>query len=54
MVDVVRIVRGALGTVTRNVDKWFKKSELDLTGEMLQRPCLLGTARIRGNVMDIS
>ena len=52
-VDVIPVVIGALGTVTRNFDKWLEKLELELTVEMLQRPCLLGTARIIRKVLDI-
>ena len=52
-VDVMPVVIGALGTVTMNFDKWLEKLELDLTVEMLQRPCLLGTARIIRKVLDI-
>ena len=52
-VDVIPVVIGALGTVTKNFDKWLEKLELDLTVEMLQRPCLLGTARIIRKVLDI-
>ena len=52
-VDVILVVIGALGTVTKNFDKWLEKLELDLTVEMLQRPCLLGTARIIRKVLDI-
>ena len=44
---------GALGTVTKNFDKWLEKLELDLTVEMLQRPCLLGTVRIIREVLDV-
>ena len=52
-VDVIPVVIGALGTVTKNFDKWLERLELDLTVEMLQRPCLLGTARIIRKVLDI-
>ena len=44
---------GTLGTVTKNFDKWLGRLELDLTVEMLQRPCLLGTVRIIHKVLDI-
>ena len=36
-VDVIPVVIGALGTVTKNFDKRLEKLELDLTVEMLQR-----------------
>ena len=43
--DIIPVVIGALGTVTKKFDKWLEKLELEITVEMLQRPCLLGTAR---------
>ena len=52
-VDVIPVVIVALRKVTKNFDKWLEKLELDLTVEMLQRPCLLGTARIIRKVLDI-
>ena len=52
-VDVIPVVIGALRTVTKNIDKWLKQLGLDLTVEMLQRPCLLGTARIIRKVLGI-
>ena len=36
-VDVIPIVIGALGAVTKDFDKLLKKLELDLTVEMLQK-----------------
>ena len=50
----VPVVIGALGTVTKNFDKWLEKLELDVTVEMLQRPCLLGTARIIRKVFTLA
>ena len=44
-VEVTPVVIGALGTVTKQLEKWIKKLDLDLTIEALQRPCLLGTTR---------
>ena len=52
-VDVIPVVIETLGTVTKNFDKWLERLELDLTVEMLQRPSLLGTARIIRKVLDI-
>ena len=37
---------GALGIVTNKFEQWIKKLELDLTVEMLQKPCLIGMAGI--------
>ena len=51
--DVIPAVIGALGTVTKNFDKCLEKLELDLAVEMLQRPCLLGTARMREEIQKV-
>ena len=45
-VEVIPVVIGALGTVTKQFEKWIQKLDLEITVEMLQKPCLLGTARI--------
>ena len=45
-VEVIPVVIGALGTVTKQFEKWIQKLDLEITFEMLQKPCLLGTARI--------
>ena len=52
-VDVVPVVIGALGTVTKKFKKWIDQLELKLTVEELQKPCLLGTARILRKVLDL-
>ena len=52
-VEVIPVVIGALGTVTKHSGKWFKKLDLDLTIEALQKPCLLGTAIIIRKVLDM-
>ena len=51
-VEAVRVVIGALGTVTKHYEKWKEKLDLNLTIEGLQKPCLLGTARIIRKVLD--
>ena len=45
-VCVIPVVIGALGIVTNKFEQWIKKLELDLTVEMLQKPCLIGMAGI--------
>ena len=45
-VEVIPVVMGVLGTVTKHFEKWIEKLDLDLTVEALQKPCLLGTGRI--------
>ena len=52
-VEVIPVVIGALGTVTKHFEKWTEKLDLDLTIEALQKPCLLGTTRIIRKVLDM-
>ena len=52
-VAVIPVVLGALGTVAKHFEKWMEKLDLDLTIEVLQKPCLLGTARIIRKVLDM-
>ena len=52
-VEVIPVVIGALWTVTKQFEKWIQKLDLEITVEMLQKPCLLGTARIIRKVLDM-
>ena len=52
-VEVIPVVIGTLGTVTKQFEKWIQKLDLEITVEMLQKPCLLGTARIIRKVLDM-
>ena len=52
-VEVIPVVIGALGRVTKRFEKWIQKLDLEITVEMLQKPCLLGTARIIRKVLDM-
>ncbi|XP_069979445.1 uncharacterized protein [Penaeus vannamei] len=52
-VEVIPVVVGALGSVTKDFEKWVQKLDLGITAEMLQKPCLLGTARIIRKVLDM-
>ena len=52
-VEVIPVVIGALGTVTKHFEKWIEKLDLDLTIEAIQKPCLLGTSRIIRKVLDM-
>ena len=52
-VEVIPVVIGALGTVTKHFEKWIEKLDMDLTIEALQKPCLLGTLRIIRKVFDM-
>ena len=51
--EVMPVVTGVLGTVTKHFEKWIEKLDLDLTIEASQKPCLLGTARIIRKVLDM-
>ena len=52
-VEVIPVVIGALGRVTKHFEKWIEKLHLELTIEALQKPCLLGTAIIPRKVLDM-
>ena len=52
IVKVIPVIIGALGAVSKDFNKWMEKMELDLTVKMLQKACLLGTARILRKVFD--
>ena len=47
------IVTGALGTVTGNIKRDLDKLGINLGVAKLQQTCLLGTARILREVLDI-
>ena len=51
-VEVIPVVIGALGTVTKHLEKWIEKLDLNLSIEALQKPCLLGPMRIIRKVLD--
>ena len=50
---IVPIVIGALGTVHNNFDMWMGKLDVKMEFQMLQKACLLGTARILRYVLGI-
>ena len=52
-VEVIPIVIGPLGTVTKYFEKWIEKLDLQLTIEAVQKPCLLGTTRITRKMLDM-
>ena len=52
-VEVITVVIGALGTVTKHFEKWTEKLDLDLTIETLQKLCLLGNTRIIQKALDM-
>ena len=52
-VEVIPVAIGALGTVTKQFEKWIKKLDLGLMIEALQKSCLLGMARIVQKILDM-
>ena len=50
-VTIVPIVMGALGTVTERIDSWIEQIGIDCLVALLQKGCLLGSARIIRKVM---
>ena len=50
---IIPVAIGALGTATKHFEKWIEKLDFDLTIEALQKPCLLGTARVIRKVLDM-
>ena len=52
-VCVVPIVIGALGTLSKNFSSWAAKIEVEEKIDMMQKACVLGTAKIIRNVLDI-
>ena len=53
MVEVVPVVIGALGSVTKGFDRWIGKLGIPLNvGVMQKKTALLGTARILRKVLE--
>ena len=52
-VEVVPIVTGALGSVTKEFDKWIAKLETACKVGVMQKTALLGTARILRKVLQL-
>ena len=53
MVEVVPVVIGALGCVTKGFDRWIKKLGIPLSVGVMQKTTLLGTARILRKVLEM-
>ena len=51
-VTVVPVIMGALGTVSKDIEKWLAEIGVTCCLESLQRACLLGRARILRKVLD--
>ena len=52
-VEVIPVLIGALGTVTKHFEKRVEKLDLELTIEALQKPCVIGTARVIRKILDM-
>ena len=53
MVEVVPVVIGALGSVTKEFDGWIEKLGITNNVGMMQKTALLGTARILRKVLEM-
>ena len=53
IVQVVPIVVGSLGSVTKNLDKWLGKLNVKSSIPLLQQTTLLGTGRILRKVLEL-
>ena len=51
-VSIIPIIIGALGTVSKNLKTWYDKIGLYGNTSLLQKVCLLGTAKILHKVLD--
>ena len=51
-VTIIPIVVGALGTVGKRLSQWLKRINMEDSFELLQKSCLLGTARIIRKVLE--
>ncbi|XP_047480219.1 uncharacterized protein LOC125032877 [Penaeus chinensis] len=52
-IKIVPIVIGAFGTISRRFHSWLTQISQDLHFDLLQKACLLGTARILRHVLNI-
>ena len=53
MVEVVPVVIGALGSFTKGFEGWIEKIGIHLNVGVMQKPALLGTARMLRNVLEM-
>ena len=53
MIEVVPVVIGALGSVTKGFNRWIEKLEILLSVGVMQKTALLGTARILRKVLEM-
>ena len=53
MVEVVPVVIGAFGSVTKEYDKWIEKLEIIKNVGVMKKTALLGTAKILRKVLEM-
>ena len=51
-VEVIPVVVGALGMITKNLDKWIEKIGIKIKAEHIRKTTILGTARILRKVLE--
>ena len=51
-IEIVPIIVGALGIVSKNLEGWMKKISLKSSTAQLQKATLLGTARILRKILE--
>ena len=52
-VQVIPIVVGSLGSVTKNLDKWLEKLDKRISISLFKKTTLLETARILRKVLEL-
>ena len=50
--EIVPVVVGTLGTVTKKMKSWLEKIGIEIRTELLQKTALLGNARILSKVLE--
>ena len=53
MVEVVPVVTGALGSVSKVFDRWIEKLGIPFNAGVIKKNALLGTARILSKVLEM-
>ena len=53
MVEVVPVVIGSLGSVTKGFDRWIEKLGIPLNGGVMQKTTLLGITRVLRKVLEM-
>ena len=52
-ISIIPIITGALGTLSRNFKFWASKIEVYEHVDLMQKACVLGTAKFIRKVLDI-